>query len=176
MIEGKVSSPLPSTSGGPLLFVLYINVICDVCTSFMQLYADDAKTFRKIKSRQDVLSLQNDLNAMFLWSKIWRMNFNISKGKFMSICRKVKIDFAYSIDNNILSRVTEFNDLGITITTKLSWCENVKTFIKIPFYDRNDKTFCFSLTASLMLSANYIWLIWLWKYSWVCGVPLMLNT
>ena len=33
----------------------------------------------------------------------------------------------YSINNNILSRVTEFNDLGITITTKLSWCENVKT-------------------------------------------------
>ena len=55
------------------------------------------------------------------------MNFNISKCKFMSICHKVKIDFDYSIDNNILSRVTEFNDLGITITTKLSWCENVKT-------------------------------------------------
>ena len=45
----------------------------------------------------------------------------------MSICRKVKIDFDYSIDNNILSRITKFNDLGITITTKLSWCENVKT-------------------------------------------------
>ena len=92
-----------------------------------KLYADDAKLYRNIKSRQDVLSLQNDLNALFLWSKIWRMNFNISKCKFMSICRKVKIDFAYSIDNNILSRVTEFNDLGITITSKLSWCENVKT-------------------------------------------------
>ena len=134
MIEGQVSSPLPVTSGvpqgsiiGPLLFVLYINDICDVCTSFMKLYADDAKLYRNIKSRQDVLSLQNDLNALFLWSKIWRMNFNISKCKFMSICRKVKIDFDYSIDNNILSRVTEFNDLGITITSKLSWCENVKT-------------------------------------------------
>ena len=57
------------------------------------------------------------------------MNFNISKCKFMSICRKVKIDFDYSIDNNILSRVTEFIDfgIGITITTKLFWCENVKT-------------------------------------------------
>ena len=134
MIEGQVSSPLPVTSGvpqgsiiGPLLFVLYINDICDVCTSFMKLYADDAKLYRNIKSRQDVLSLQNDLNALFLWSKIWRMNFNISKCKFMSICRKVKIDFDYSIDNNILSRVIEFNDLGITITSKLSWCENVKT-------------------------------------------------
>ena len=81
-------------------------------------YADDAKLYRNIKSRQDVLSFQNDLNALFLWSKIWRMNFNISECKFMSICRKVKIDFDYSIDNNILSRVTEFNDLGITITSK----------------------------------------------------------
>ena len=55
------------------------------------------------------------------------MDFNISKFKFMLICRKVKIDFDYSIDNNNLSRVTEFNDFRITITTNLSWCENVKT-------------------------------------------------
>ena len=39
---------------GPLLFVLYINDICVVCTSYMKLYADDAKMYRKIKSRQDV--------------------------------------------------------------------------------------------------------------------------
>ena len=80
MIEGKVSSPLPVTSGvsqgsiiGLLLFVLYIKDICDVCTSVMKLYADYAKMYRKIKSRQYVLSLQNDLNALFLWNTIWRM-------------------------------------------------------------------------------------------------------
>ena len=28
----------------------------------MKLYADDAKLYRNIKSRQDVVSLQNDLN------------------------------------------------------------------------------------------------------------------
>ena len=127
MIDGQVSSPLPVASGvphgsiiGPLLFVLYINDICDICT-------DDAKLYRNIKSRQDVLSLQNDLNALLLRSKIWRMKFNIAKCKFMSICRKVKIDFDYSIDNNNLSKVTGLNDLGITITTKLSWCGNVET-------------------------------------------------
>ena len=81
MIEGKVSSPLPMISGvpqgsiiGPLLFVSYINDICDVCTSFMQLYADDAKIYRNIKPRQKVLSLQNVLKAQFLWSRIWIMN------------------------------------------------------------------------------------------------------
>ena len=100
------------------------------------------------------------------------MNFDITKCKFMSICPKLIIDFEYAIHNNILSRVTEFNDLVITITTNLSWCENVKNcFIKSPFYDRNDKTF-------LMLIVNYIW-----PMSQVflgtavrCGVPLMLKT
>ena len=60
MIEGQVSPPLPVTSGvpqgsiiGPLIFVLYLNDICDVCSSFMKLYADDAKLYRNIKSRQD---------------------------------------------------------------------------------------------------------------------------
>ena len=58
MIEGKVSSPLPATSCvrlrsiiRPLLVVLYIK---DICTSFMKLYADGAKYYRKIKLRQDV--------------------------------------------------------------------------------------------------------------------------
>ena len=58
MIEGKVSSPSHVTSAvpqgsiiGPLLFVLYINDICDVCAPFMKLYTDDAKNYRKIKSR-----------------------------------------------------------------------------------------------------------------------------
>ena len=55
MIEGQVSSPLPLTSGvpqcsniGQLLFVLWINDICDVCTSFMKLYADDAKLYPNV--------------------------------------------------------------------------------------------------------------------------------
>ena len=47
---GKVSSPLPLTSGVsqgfnavPLLFVLYINYIFDVSTSFVKVYAYSAK-------------------------------------------------------------------------------------------------------------------------------------
>ena len=68
-------------------------------------------------------------------------HINISKCKFMLICCKVKIDFDYFIDNNILSRLTELNDLGITITTKLAWCKNVKT-VSSKAHGRNDKTFC----------------------------------
>ena len=76
MIEGQVSSLLSVTSGvpqgsiiGPVLFVLYINDICDVCTSFMKLYGDDAKLYRNIKSRQDVLSFRMILMHCFCGAK-----------------------------------------------------------------------------------------------------------
>ena len=49
MIEGKVSSPLTVTSVVPQGSI--IGPLCDVCASFMKLYADDAKIYRKIKSR-----------------------------------------------------------------------------------------------------------------------------
>ena len=75
MIEVKVSSHLLITSGisqcpiiGTFLFVLYINDVCDVCTSFLKLYANRAIIYQKIKSIQYVLSLQKDL--LLLWSQI----------------------------------------------------------------------------------------------------------
>ena len=56
-------------------------------------------------------------------------------GEFISIyqnansCRYVekkgKKQFDYSIDNNILQRVTEFNYHGIAITPNLSCCEDM---------------------------------------------------
>ena len=107
--------------------MLYINDICDVCTSFMKLYADDTKMYQKIKSRKYVHSPQKDLDALLLWSNIYEMNFNISKCKFMSIYRKEKIHFDYSMENNIISMITDLNDIRITITFNLFWCENVGT-------------------------------------------------
>ena len=55
------------------------------------------------------------------------MENELQHSKMQILCRKVKINFDCSIDNHFLSRVSEFNDIEITIPTKLSWCENVKT-------------------------------------------------
>ena len=52
---------------GPLLFLMY-NDICEVCSSAISLYADDAKLYRRITTINDALILQSDLDALFAWN------------------------------------------------------------------------------------------------------------
>ena len=134
IIERKVSPSLPVKSGvpqgsilGPLLFVLYVNDICEVCSSPISLYADDAKIYRRIITINDVLILQSDLDALFAWSQLWKLSFNIKKCLQLSICRSLKVSYVYMLDHNALERVDTINDLGVTVTSNLSWSKNIKS-------------------------------------------------
>ena len=68
-----VMSGIPQGSVlGPILFVLSINDMPDVCTSTCQLFADDAKIFKKVSSQEDVDVLQDDLSKLHDWSTKWQ--------------------------------------------------------------------------------------------------------
>jgi len=60
------------------------------------LYADDAKCARVINDFNDCYTLQNDLTAIYDWSKLWEMNFNLQKYKQLCITRKKNL-FTISI-------------------------------------------------------------------------------
>ena len=112
IIEGKVSPPLPVKSGvphgsilGPLLFLLYINGICEVCSSSISLYADDAKLYLHITTINDALFLQSDLDALFAWSQLWTFYFNIRKWLQLSICRSLKVNYVYLLDHYVLQNL-----------------------------------------------------------------------
>ena len=69
---------------GPLLFIAYVNDIDSIIgTSYSTLkYADDMKIYRGF-SHYNALSesvlLQQDLNQLSKWSKLWKLNFTIPK-------------------------------------------------------------------------------------------------
>ena len=52
---------------------------------------------------------------------------NIKKCLQLSICRSLKVIYVYMLDHNGLERVDTINDLGVTVTSNLSWSKNIKS-------------------------------------------------
>ena len=82
----NVTSGVPQGSVlGPLLFVLYINDLPTNMHHSMKLYADDSKIIGVIKSPEDTIELQRDIDRAVEWSNQWLLKFNIEKCKALHI-------------------------------------------------------------------------------------------
>ena len=87
ILDGKHSDWTPVQSGvpegsilGPLLFTCVADLPNHIKTSSLS-YADDVKIFHRIKSSDDITSLQADLDRLSLWSKTWLLKLNPAKCK-----------------------------------------------------------------------------------------------
>ena len=54
-------------------------------TNSCMLFADDAKLYRPILTKEDASSLQEDSNSLVRWSLNWQLLFNVEKCKIMHI-------------------------------------------------------------------------------------------
>jgi len=130
LISNSASDLVPVLSGvpqgsilGPLLFAIFINDL----SSYLHLskpfiYADDTKCLRNVprSSTPDIHSLQTDLDNLFNWSLTNELYFN--KSKFVHICfwSANEVDTFY-INGKPISQVDLTKDLGIMLTSNLSW-------------------------------------------------------
>ena len=128
-VNGTSSKWLPVLSGtpqgtvlGPHLFLLHINDIHEKVTSTTRLFADDCLLYRPIKSAEDEIALQQDLDTMVQWSKSWGMQFNPSKCKTMRVSRKRSPGTAsYKILGVALEETDHSTYLGINIQNDMRW-------------------------------------------------------
>ena len=76
-----VSSGVPQGSTlGPLLFIIYINDLAQcVKSSSMLLFADDCKLIHQIRTHEDSVSLQLDIDAVVNWYSEWQLALNVDK-------------------------------------------------------------------------------------------------
>ena len=141
VVEGAASSWSPVTFGvpqgsilGPILFLLFINDFPDVIpeSTSTGLYADDIKLYREISTLEDCSQLQEALSCADVWSKDNNINFNPSKCKILTFSRLKHLFFSITIwdhPNRYLchqaSRVNDEVDLGITVTSNLSWTTHI---------------------------------------------------
>ena len=92
VLEGESSSEIPVNSGvpqgsvlGPLLFLLFINALLENIHSQMRLFADDTAIYITINNHSDSDTLQQDLDTLQTWERLWDMDFNPSKCQVLHI-------------------------------------------------------------------------------------------
>ena len=69
---------------GPLSFIVYINdMLSYIYHSQFLKFADDSKCFLHISSLSDHSALQEDITALFTWSRDSDMDFNLKKFVFI---------------------------------------------------------------------------------------------
>ena len=137
VLNGKVSEWVPVVSGtpegghiSPLLFSLYVNDLPSVISTNCLLFADDLKLFHEIKSQNDVLTLQKDLDAVTRWAADWKLNLNAAKCKSFKITLKRNfIDSSYSINGTTLENVSTIRDLGVILDQNLNFSDHVSSVV-----------------------------------------------
>ena len=96
--------------------------------STVRLFADDCLLYRPIKTMEDHIALQRDLQSLETWAKTWGMRFNAKKCYIMSINSK-SLQF-YELDSHILQQVLENTYLDLTLSKDLKWSSHISKISK----------------------------------------------
>ena len=117
---------------GPLLFLVYINDLCDNLSCDVKLFADDTSLFSVVENEVDsAVKLNRDLETVRLWAWQWKMEFNVEKTEEVIFSTKRTKPFhpLLSMDNIEISRVNEHKHLGMTLDSQLNFQSHTRAAI-----------------------------------------------
>ena len=119
---------------GPLLFIISVNDICNICPLLLKiLYADDTCVLIGGNDLKALMKMLNDeLISLNNWFKANKLSLNTKKSFFMIFHRsriKDNVSNKVVIDNKELIKVESAKYLGVIIDRKLNWIDHI-TYVK----------------------------------------------
>ena len=134
LVNGEKSVPADVISGipqgtvlGPLPFVIYINDLLDNIRCDGILFADDAKIFHTVTSKEDAMTLQSDIQLLGDWSRTWLLNFHPNKCHVLTLGKfeNTKYTHRYKICGYKIEHVFEEKVIGVVFDSELSFKEYI---------------------------------------------------
>ena len=101
----------------------------DVVDCFIKIFADDAKTSNEIHTVEDSVTLQDSLDNLSTWTKLWGVNFNCEKCGVMHL-GKNNPNYPYTIDATPLNVTCSDKDLGVHVDPLLNFEEHIHKTVK----------------------------------------------
>lgn len=167
VVNGYESYPYYAVSGvpqgshlAPILFSLFINDIADDihhCKYLM--FADDLKIYRTIRSSEDAILIQHDVDRIERWCNSNLMKLNVQKCSHIRFSRKIqsKAD-SYKINGITIESVKEVRDLGVIMDDKLNFRSHIDSIVNksarlLGFLKRSTKGFKLVRTKIVLYNA-----------------------
>nr|CAH7744555.1 unnamed protein product [Callosobruchus chinensis] len=153
------NSGVPQGSNlGPLLFIIYVNDLCESLACNKLMFADDLKLFASISDWNDCVILQEQIAYLENWCAKNRLVLNISKCRILTFSRKIStIMYPYKISNVLLERSDNIKDLGVYFDSHLTFNHHIREIVKSAyctygFIVRNCRQFGTSTLLMLFLT------------------------
>ena len=126
----RISTGVPQRSIlSPLLFIIYINDLCNASKLFkMIIYADDTTLYSTLDvfGKYISINLNIELPKVADWLKLNKLSINIKKIKIHGISYASKTNIPnIEIENIKIEFADEFNFLGLTIHKHLKWDSHI---------------------------------------------------
>jgi hypothetical protein len=92
--------------------------------------AVDMKLFLPVKSFQDCIKIQSDLNKLSEWCERNSLFPNVDKCKTITFSRtRYPVEFSYMLGGTVLDRVSSINDLGVIMDEKMTFSEHIDVMV-----------------------------------------------
>ena len=138
ILKGSISTYRPVLAGvpqgsvlGPVLFLIYINDIVQDIQSSVKLFADDTSMYLGLEDTTTRTNILNsDLDKINSWANKWKVKFNETKTKLMTISNHTTPDTQPLIFNNdTLEEIDSHKHLGVIIQNNCKWDRHIKSIL-----------------------------------------------
>ena len=116
---------------GPVLFILYINDMCEVSKLLnIILFADDTSIFYSTRNIVDITrTVNNELEKLDIWFRVNKLSLNVNKTNVIMFTNKKQLRPTVNIilNGKNIEQVSHTKFFGVIIDENLTWREQIKT-------------------------------------------------